>query len=587
MKLTQSWIGWIDRSYEQIKASVLRRLTQKAPEISDHSESNLLIIILSFIAGIAEGLHLYIDNMRREAYIGVARQFKSVIRLSKLIDYTIKAKWYASVDLVFTLTDAQGNVKTYNGGNILIPKGTIVQSISGVRVKTLLDTYLIAKNSSVIITAVQYDEVVNEDIGTTNGNPGQAILLSDDYVHNSLTLFIDGEFWTLYSSFAIMGPNTKGFVTFIDEDLKAYAQFGDGTNGKIPTSGKQILASYKITEGASGNQPPNTYTQLMSAISMPDNSLQFRVSHAGYASAGTDFENIEDVRRNAPRSLRTLERAVTYQDYKDVTMLQPGVGSAEVRYCCGKFIDVFIVPKSKGTATSALTSVTQDTLNCKKMITTQVKVLPSGLSRVWIKAKIYAKPLFDSTQCLIDVLNALDAEHGFEASQINKNVVISDIVTTIELVNSVDRVELEEVRIEPYVRNLDQYVTPLNITFNSIPKSDTNAHINYKIVYVGGTFQIYKGSYLVSTISPGQSYQDNSVGITLKSGAYSNGQTWEFIAFPGYPKIFPATLIEVKDYTLPMIDIGPVVDPVIPRTIFGDIQVIGQTIQTSCLPPCN
>jgi hypothetical protein len=587
MKLTQSWIGWVDRSYEQIKASVLRRLSINNPEISDHSESNILIIILSFFAGIAEGLHLYIDNMAREAYIGVARKFRSIVRLVRLIDYNIKARWYASVDLVFTLTDSQGNVKTYNGGNILIPKGTLVRSDNGVVVRTILDTYLIARSSSVVVTAVQYSEVVNEEIGTTNGSPNQAIALPDNYVHNSLTLKIEGEFWTRYNYPALMGPNTKGFITYIDENGDAFFQFGDGLNGVIPNGWSTVLASYKTSEGKSGNLPPNSYINLTTPISMPDNTLQFRISHSGYASAGTDFETIDDIRRNGPRSLRTLERAVTYQDYIDVTNLQPGVGASEVRYKCGKYVDIFIVPKSKGIATAALTATTQDALNCAKMITTQVKVLPSGLSRVYIKAKVYARPLYDTTETLIDVLNALDAEHGYEGGKINGSVVISDIQTTMELVQSVDRVEIESVKIEPYIRNTDINTSLLNITFNSLPAANENVTLNYKVVYIAGNFQIYKGQYLVATIAVGQSYIDNSVNFTLKSGSYTNGQTWEFNVFPGWPKIFPNTLIRITDYSMPIVDVGPVVDPEIPRTIFGDIQVVGQTISTSCLPPAT
>ena len=51
MKLTQNWVGYLDRSYEQIKRSCLKRLGTIAPEISDHSESNPFIIILPMFSG--------------------------------------------------------------------------------------------------------------------------------------------------------------------------------------------------------------------------------------------------------------------------------------------------------------------------------------------------------------------------------------------------------------------------------------------------------------------------------------------------------------------------------------------------------
>ena len=584
MKLTQPWVGWIDRSYEQIKASVLRRLSINNPEISDHSESNVLVILISIWAGIAEGLHLYMDNMAREAFLGVARKLKSVIRLSRLIDYNIKASWYSSIDLAFTLTDSNGVPQT-STQNILIPKDTLIRSDNGITVRTLFDTYLQAKTSSVTSTAVQYENVVNEDLGDTNGDALQTVLLPNNYVHGSLLLFINNEYWTLVNSLATLGPNSKNFVVFIDEDKEAFAQFGDGVNGKIPQAGYPILGSYKTTQGSLGNLPPNSYNTILTPISLPDNTLQIRVTHAQYSAGGSDVEDIEKVRKYAPWSLRTLDRAVTYQDYKDVTNLQPGVGNSEVRYDCGKFVDVYIVPSSKGIATQALLASVKDALNCKKMITTQINVVASGLSRVWIKAKVYARPLFDTNATLRDVINALDADHGFDASGINRSVVISDIATTMELVPSVDRVQIEEVRIEPYIRAAGNNVPPLNYTFNGLPTPTSNAAIRYKIVYQGGQFQIYKTGTLVATIAVGATYQDNTLSLTLKSGSYANGNTWDFTAFPWYPKIFPEVLIKIDDNTMPIIDIGPLIDPTIPRTIFSDIQVIAQTIQTSCLPP--
>jgi hypothetical protein len=51
-------------------------------------------------------VNYYIDQMARESFIGTARRYTSVVKLSKLNNYNIKARWYASVDLLFTLVDS-------------------------------------------------------------------------------------------------------------------------------------------------------------------------------------------------------------------------------------------------------------------------------------------------------------------------------------------------------------------------------------------------------------------------------------------------------------------------------------------------
>lgn len=585
MKLTQNWVGYLDRSYEQIKRSVIQRMTVNNPEVNDHSETNPLIIILSFFSGIAEMLNYYIDRAAEESFLSTAKKYTSVVKLSRLINYNIKANWYSSVDILFTLIDSGGIPTTYAGGNILIPKGTRVSSNNGIVVQTLYDTYIITGTTSAVVTAAQFTEVLGENLGTTTGASGQEIPLPDDYVHNSLVLLIGTDFWSPVSSFGILGAGSKSFVVDIKEDGKAYVIFGDNVNGAVPAPGLDIIANYKVTSGSLGNLPPNSYTTLSSIVNLPDNNLSLRLTHSNYSSAGTDFEDMETIRRNAPLALRTLERAVTYQDYKDIAILEPGVGAAEVSYCCGKYVDIYIVPRTKGIATKALVSSVKDSFQCKKMITTAINVKPSGLTLVWVKAKVYAKPLFSPNKVLIDVINALDEDHGFAASFINKSVAISEISTTVELVSSVDRIEIEQVRIKPYVRPLQDTGTDLDIVFNSLPVTATR--VKYTIVYITTGFQVYKEQYLIDTVALNGSYTDNVISFTLKAGAYSHQQSWEFVAFPSYPEIFPNNLIEIKDYTVPLIDIGPAIDANTPRTIYGDITVVGQSIQSSCLPPCQ
>ena len=54
MKIAQKWVGWASRSYEQIKRSALDRLVASNPELTDHSESSPLVILIDIFAGIAE-----------------------------------------------------------------------------------------------------------------------------------------------------------------------------------------------------------------------------------------------------------------------------------------------------------------------------------------------------------------------------------------------------------------------------------------------------------------------------------------------------------------------------------------------------
>jgi len=57
MALNNPWVGYITRSYKQIKSELLNRLGIAVPEITDHSPSNIMVIILDMFSGIAEMLN--------------------------------------------------------------------------------------------------------------------------------------------------------------------------------------------------------------------------------------------------------------------------------------------------------------------------------------------------------------------------------------------------------------------------------------------------------------------------------------------------------------------------------------------------
>ena len=585
MKLTQNWVGALDRGYEQIKASLIKRLTVKTPEITDHTESNPLIIILSMFAGIGEMLNLYIDSISREAYLGSARRYSSAVKLTKLIDYNIRAKNYATVDLLLYLTDINGN-PIVAPSDIVIPAGTVfLQPGSTVPFQLIQDTTIRAGLQNVYGKVSQYVSLINDVLGTTDGTQNQKIIISDNYVDGSMSLVIDGQPYALYRSFGLMTSTTKGFIVNIDEFKNAFVELGDGINGLLPTTGKTIFGTYKITEGSPGNVPPNSITSVSSTLTLPS-GITLNVNNPDYAIGGTDFEGLDDIKNRAPRSIRTLERGVTYQDYVDLCLMVLGVGAAEVRYCCGKFIDVYIAPSTSGVATQTLLQNVRDYLAPRKMITTQIDVKPAGITKIFIKANIYGKPLAVSSDIYNQVVSALDLEYGYPKLQINRKTSVSDYISTVEQLSTVDRIEIVQVRVLPFVRPVENTTNILSLTFPSLPVGTNKT--KYEIIYrsAGSVFEIYEGGIQMDIKTVTQTYADANVQFTINAGTYADGDKWEFYAFPSYPEIFPATLMNIDDFSAPIIEVGPILDLTTPRTIFGDLTIIPQSTPLNTMPPC-
>ena len=132
MGITNKWLNPYQRSYQQIKAKLIESLTNIKDKdgnvlVTDYSEGNILIIILSLFAAIAEVLHYYIDNMARESFLPTARKYSSVVKHGALVDYHARGAIAASVDLVVS-RDVSGDSI---GAKLTIPSGTLFTDSNG------------------------------------------------------------------------------------------------------------------------------------------------------------------------------------------------------------------------------------------------------------------------------------------------------------------------------------------------------------------------------------------------------------------------------------------------------------------------
>lgn len=589
MALTQNWVGYLDRSFEQIKRSCLSRLGILAPEISDHSESNPLVILLSMFAGIGEMLNLYIDSAAREVYLGTARKYSSAVKIVKLIDYNIKARNSSTADQLFYIVDSttQEPILLPPGNTIIIPLGTKVRSINGNIPFVLLgEVIIVAGRQNIYGRISQYEQITGAILGSTNGDLNQRFDVSPEYVNGSMQITIAGVEWKLYTTFGLMFPTTKGFLVNIDEDQNAYVEFGDGVNGLIPPVGQTVFANYKISYGKTGNIPPNQITVLETTAVIPA-GITLLTKNPDYSVGGSNFETLLDIQNRAPRSIRTLDRAVTYQDYIDLCHLVLGVGAAEVSYCCGKYIDVYVAPNSPGIATQALLQAVQDYLDCRKMITTFPKVYTAGISKIWIKAKIYGQPLRSATDIYNEVVDELDRKYGYATLKINNDISIPGIINTIESLKTVARIEVEKVKILPYARPVNGNPYILNIVYLTLPT--TTVKVKYTLIYRASLlkFEVFRDNFYLGLIAIDEVYADAIISFKIETGTYFNSNRWEFTAYQSYPEIFPISLIQIRDFTAAIVEVGPFLEEGTERTIYSDLEIIPQNFTTNCLPTCN
>lgn len=549
MALKNPWVGYLNRSHLQIKNSILKRLGETNPEITDHSESNILVVIVSIFSGVSEMINYYIDNMAREAFISTARRYSSVVKHTRLIDYRIKAALPASTDLNITFYD-EVNEPTPIPLTFDIVQGTRFYTGSNIVFINPEDYRVNAGDSAINIPVEQKEYIEDRVIGSTVATIDSVYELGTDYVNNSLLLKVGGQIWNLVDTLGRSGPDDNDYIVEITADRKAVIKFGDGINGKIPNAGMELLVSYYMTQGELGNVNALTIDQTDYVFDLPSmQAKSYKIRNINNAVGGTDYESIERIRRSAPLSLRTLDRAVTRQDYIDITMLAPGVDKATVHFDCGKYVELYISPNSGGIASSILLQSTKEYINSRKMITTEVDVKPAGETYIVLDIEVWAKFRMDTIQTKEDIIQELLSKYDYAASSVNRSIRKSDLISAIDNLDKVDYLNLKSLYLKPYFRKVNgksEIISEIEVTYRSTTKA------RWLLQFDGNFIRVYKDNNFDGNITIGTTYTDQaeSIRIKVQPNNYQIGDEWNFTTYPYTENI------EVDDFTVPVIDIA-------------------------------
>jgi len=132
--------------------------------------------------------------------------------------------------------------------------------------------------------------------------------------------------WQSHRTLLNSKPNATDFVVDVDDDGGASLRFGDAAHGMRPKTGTQFTAVYRIGNGTAGNVGGDSIVHIVAL--QADLAGIDSVRNPLPAAGGIDPEAPDDVRRNAPEAFRRQERAVTPEDYAEVTERFRGVQRA-------------------------------------------------------------------------------------------------------------------------------------------------------------------------------------------------------------------------------------------------------------------
>ncbi len=183
--------------------------------------------------------------------------------------------------------------------------------------------FLIANTVRVVNLTTVREEVV----GLSEGVPDQIFELGNRPVQaDSLVLSVEGadghpEIWTRVDDLLASGPDDAHYVF---NPTTGAVSFGDGSRGRIPTAGSELVArQYRHGGGTAGNVGSGVIKRTRGELSGVDKLTNIRP-----AVGGRDEQDVEDLKRRAPQVLRHRNRAVTSEDFAALAAEIGGVAEA-------------------------------------------------------------------------------------------------------------------------------------------------------------------------------------------------------------------------------------------------------------------
>ena len=537
--ITNPWLGTYQRSYQQIKSKLIEGLSNIKDDngkqlITDVSEGNILIIVISMFAAIAEVLHFYIDNAGRESFLPTARKYSSVLKHGKLVDYHARSAIAATVDvtLVRPLTSSS------KGKVISIPQGTEFKDKAG-------NTWLSAKNitwntnvSTCKVPLIQHKYYEFENLYGTQIPNADQIQISlgtlDDglYEEGTMAMEIGSETWVLVKTFAYSKPTDRHFMVQNTEEDIPVIIFGDGTFGMKPVPGSIItVVSCYITNGSDGNVSAGSITDVPTIISSAVSDAT--ISNVNAAGGGSNYEDFNMLKEHIPLSVRTLGVAVTKQDFIDYAMQVDGVSKAKMEYECGRKMTLYISPDNAAVASSELCNRVLNHLKKFVPLTTWLKVKSAGKAKIILEMDVTGKPSFKSDDIKDQVLQALYDKYSPDHSSIGGSVRISDIYALIDNLSMVDYLHITKFYIVPWPKTIVGFK---DLEFSTYSLNKATGSTSYYIYFENATSYtirsltggFVKTSIPITSTTINDTKNGNQFSLSFVDNQYDKGSKYQF-----------------------------------------------------------
>lgn len=455
---------YTSRDFDSLLADMVRRMRVAVPGW-DANPAAFEMIVLDQVAYVGDILNFYIDRMAAEAYIQTAVLRESVLNLAYAFGYVPTAQTAAVGAVTF---------KKNTADDVIVPAGTQVYANSG-ETQVIFETVdAITITGAIDATAsanVREGVTVKEEpLGISTGAERMQFPLRYlNVIKDSIVFYVqDGGIdtatgapaliaWTQVNRMIEADAVDRVFTVYVDENGASVIRLGDGTTGRIPTTGAVVYATYRYGKGAVGNVPTDSVKSLVTG-----NDMSAKITEVGNPApmtGGADAESLQSMRINIPRSLRALDRAVTLQDYADLAIQVPGVAKAAAGAVLNTNVTLAALGFNYGTLDVSMTKRLQDFIDNRKMIGTTVTIVGATYKFIIVTGQIVVNQLYVRASVKQQVEQAIARYFSFNSVDFGFTSKLSDLFFVIASVQGVVTCQIDAHYVQGAAVALNQNIT--------------------------------------------------------------------------------------------------------------------------------
>lgn len=300
--------------------SNLKTFLQNQDQFADYDfEGSNLNVLLDLLTYNTYQNAFYLNMIGSEMFLDTAQLRESAVSHAKELNYLPRSKTSA-----VAYVDVTVNTGTQTPSFVTIPKHykftTVVDGTSltfstpsEIVIRPVNGVYTAAN------TAIYEGNIVTEFFTAANGSlftlqseniDTNSLVVSVYESNTSTTPYIYTEATSLFG----LTPTSNVFFIQGYSANKYQIYFGNDVTGRALSTGNLIKVEYRDTLGERGNG-----ASVFSKTASIDGYTTITVTTKLAAAEGSERENIDSIKFNAPRYFPTQERAVTAQDYISLT----------------------------------------------------------------------------------------------------------------------------------------------------------------------------------------------------------------------------------------------------------------------------